>query len=215
MIKINLLPVRQTKKLEAARRELVLALGGGGVVAILCLAAAGFFWIQLSTLKADNRALQSELDQLAADVARVEELAKMNAELDRKLAVIADLDHQKVGPVHMLDELATATPEKLQLTQLQEKNKGIEVHGVSVTNEIISQFLRALDASPYFEQVYLQNIESMDKDKNLAVTVKSFNLTARLVNPKPGVAEAAATPPPGEKAAPAPPVDAGTTGGGT
>jgi type IV pilus assembly protein PilN len=192
MIRINLLPVRQTRKIEAARRELVLALAGGGVVLVCAAAAWAFFYLQLSSLKEGNIRLQNEIDQLAADVKMVDELEKFKAELQRKLSVIDDLRAQKTGPVHMLDDLSTATPDKLQLTLLDTTGSDLKLEGVSVGNDQISQFLRQLDASPYFEQVYLQDIEQTTPDKNTGATYKSFKLTAKLVSPKSGAATDAA-----------------------
>lgn len=192
MIRINLLPVRQTRKLEAARLELGLAIFGGVVVVVLSLAAWGATSLQLASVRDDNKVLQAEIDRLAADVAKVDEMEKFKAELERKLAVIADLRTRKSGPVRMIDELAGATPDKLFVTGLEEKGGQIEITGVSVSNDVISQFLRSLDASDYFEQVYLQDIEAMPPEKNLSVTLKKFVLTARFsAAPEGAPAEAA------------------------
>ena len=88
----------------------------------------------------------------------------------------------------MLEELATATPNRLFVTSLSEKGGDVALEGLSVSNEVISQFLRALDASPYFEAVFLKDIEAekeRDSKKNtpVSVTVKKFKLSARSVNP--------------------------------
>lgn len=183
MIRINLLPVRQTRKLEAARLELGLALAGGVLVVLLSAGAWGFFTYRLSSVREENRLLQAEIDRLAADVAKVDEMEKFKAELERKLSVIEDLRKKKSGPVRMLDEMASAAPEKLFVTKLEEKDGEVRITGVSVSNDVISQFLRALDASPYFDQVFLQDIEALPPEKNLSVTLKTFKLSAKLVSP--------------------------------
>lgn len=179
MIKINLLPVRATRKQEAARRDLLI----GGVGAFLVTALSFGLWIAMwgyqASVEAENTKLQAQIDQLAADVAKVDEMDKLNQELERKLKVIEDLRAQKVGPVHMLDDLATATPEKLQLTSLKENNGEVTIEGVSVSNDVISQFLRTLDATPSFEQVYLLDIEAQGGETG-GVLLKKFKLTARL-----------------------------------
>ncbi|MDP2306855.1 MAG: PilN domain-containing protein [Pseudomonadota bacterium] len=212
MIRINLLPVRQTRKLEGARIELSLAMVGGLMVVLLAGATWGFFTYQLAATRDQNSALQAEIDRLAADVAKVDEMEKFKAELERKLAVIQDLRDRKAGPVHMLDELTSAAPEKLYLTRVQELSGEVSVTGVSVSNDVISQFLRSLDDSPYFEQVYLQDIEAMSPEKNLSITLKSFKLTARLVTPSTAAkgaatqgAGAAGVPVPAGTVVPAPP----------
>lgn len=204
MIRINLLPIRQARKLEAARLEFSLVIAGGLVVLVLSALGWGAFEVQLGTINDENAALQAEIDRLAADVAKVDEMEKFKAELQRKLTVIDELRAKKAGPVHMLDEIALATPEKLFLTRLEEKDGELRLSGVSVSNDVVAQFLRALDDSPYFEQVYLEDIEAMPAEKNLSVTLKSFKLTARLVTPPVGGAATPGTPPADGTAAPAP-----------
>jgi Tfp pilus assembly protein PilN len=113
----------------------------------------------------------------------VDEMEKFKGELERKLAVIDELRAKKAGPVRMIDEIAVATPEKLFITKLEEDAGEVKLEGVSVSNDVISNFLRALDASPYFESVFLVDIEAMPADKNMSVTLKTFKLTARLVTP--------------------------------
>lgn len=217
MIRINLLPIRQTRKLEAARREMFLVAAGAVLVLVAGLGAWAAFQVRLTQVEAQNRDIQAEIDRLAADVAKVDEMEKFKAELERKLSVIDELRARKVGPVHMMDELTIAVPERLQLTKLDENGGQIVLEGISVTNEVISQFLRALDASPYFEAVYLQNIEAMPPQKDISVTLKRFQITAKLVTPtaervekKPEAAGAS----PATPAAPAP-ADAAQAGGGT
>ncbi len=212
MIRINLLPIRQTRKLEAARREMLLAVAGGLAVVVL----GGMLWsaaqLRLTSLRTQNNVLQAEIDRLADEVKRVDEMEAYKAELERKLTVIDELRAKKAGPVHMLDELAVAAPEKLQLMKMEEHNGQLRIEGISVTNDVISQFLRSLDASPYFEQVFLEDIQAMPPEKNLTITLKSFKLTARLVAPTkaaPAAGGDALAPVPAGDGAPVAPTGAG------
>ena len=180
MIRINLLPVRTSKKLEAVRREAFLAIAGGAVALFAGIAIWGATQLQLSGVEADNSALQNEIDKLSADAKRVDEMEAFEKDLQRKLDVIDELRAKKSGPVHMLDDMSTAAPDKLTLTRLNEKADNLEIEGIAVSNTVISEYLRALDASPYFESVFLKDIEAMPPDKNNPVTLKKFKLTARL-----------------------------------
>jgi type IV pilus assembly protein PilN len=188
MIRINLLPVKISRRQEAVRSELVLV----GVVAGLLAAvmAAGFISVQsnVHTVRAENAALQEEIrrvEEIAKDVQKAEEL---KAELQRKLGVIKQLKASKSGPVHMMDELSLATPEKLQMQQLDERSKRIEVAGVAVSNEVISQFLTNLEQSEYFDDVLLNAIDQVDEE---GVKLKNFSISARLVVPGTEVAASA------------------------
>jgi Tfp pilus assembly protein PilN len=72
----------------------------------------------------------------------------------------------------------------VQLTSLLQKGTAIEIKGTSVSNEVISQFLRALDSTKSFETVYLQDIEAAkEKPGQMSgVVLKDFKLTARLTS---------------------------------
>ena len=211
MIRINLLPVRQNRKVEAARKDLFAAVVGGiGLLGVLFLSWT-VLEVQLSEARENLTLIQGQLAQMKADVAKVEELEKLMAELQKKLDVIDDLRDRRNGPVHMMEELAVATPERLRLKELLQDGRDLSVSGVAANNETISAFLRSLDASAYFEAVYLQDIESTGNDADFGGELKSFRLTARTSVPSEETAEAApgapgdaaATPAPSGAAAPA------------
>ncbi|MSQ02792.1 MAG: hypothetical protein EXR71_13030 [Myxococcales bacterium] len=205
MIKINLLPIRQTRKAEALQRETLLAALLGAVVAGGCLFVWAGFTIRDSGLAAENTALNAEITRLKKEADDVDKMEAAKAELERKLSVIATLRERKTGPAHMLDELALAAPEKLQMLTLDEHAGNLEFGGLAVSNEVISQFLRALEASDYFEQVYLQNIEAFEaKDKSSSVLLKEFSLTSRLVESGKAITPAVAPATPTEAAPVAP-----------
>jgi type IV pilus assembly protein PilN len=90
------------------------------------------------------------------------------------------LKANRVGPVHMLDELSQASPEKLQLRSVEEDDRKVGVTGVAVTNEVISQFLSNLEESEYFNEVYLNAIDQTEVG---GVKLKEFSITAKLVVP--------------------------------
>lgn len=180
MIRINLLPVRTTKRQEAVRTQLILAGAGAAVLAILLFLVHGFMTIRVASAKSDVDELSAEVERMKTVAAQAEQAEKLKQDLQKKLDVIKRLKANRSGPVRMLDELAGATPEKLSLTALDENDGRIRMGGMAVSNEVISQFLSNLEQSEYFEDVYLNSIEQADKR---GVAVKVFSVTARLVVP--------------------------------
>jgi type IV pilus assembly protein PilN len=180
MIRINLLPVRVSKRQEAVKRELAIGAMGLSVMLLACGAVFIMIQAQVSDLKAVNVQLQQEIDNLKAIVARVDEVDKLKQDLRKKLDVIAQLKRSKHGPVHLLDELSNATPEKLTLTGLREENRNLSITGMAVSNEVISQFLSNMEQSDWFDDVYLIEI---DQDEQDGYKLKTFSITARLVVP--------------------------------
>ena len=178
MIRVNLLPLRSSKRQESVRNEVVFAgLVGAALVGML-LVLHVLVLARVSSARSDNAALKDEIARKQAIVAEVDEAEKIKGDLQRKLGVIAQLKTNKGGPVHMLNELAQATPEKLQLTSLDQSGETVKLVGVAVSNEVISEFLSRLEQSAYFTDVYLNEIDQVDKK---GVKIKSFSLTARLV----------------------------------
>ena len=88
MIRINLLPVRQTRKLEAARLELSLAVAGGLLVTVLASATWALFTWQLSATQDENAALQAEIDRLAAIAKSFSRFGAPSQALDRPLEAV-------------------------------------------------------------------------------------------------------------------------------
>jgi type IV pilus assembly protein PilN len=180
MIRINLLPVRHSRRQEAVKNEVIVALFG---LAVMCVAMGSLYFVvhaQLSTARAENRTLKKQIDETRQIVAEVDEQERMREDLQTKLKVIKRLKANRVGPVHMLDELSQATPEKLQLTSVEEFKSKVAITGVAVTNEVISQFLSNLEDSEYFHEVYLNAI---DQNEIGGVKLKEFSISARLIVP--------------------------------
>ena len=192
MIRINLLPVKTSRRQEEVRNELVLTGLGAGAAVLVVVVLLFIQSAQVIRVKAENAKLQRDIEHKAEILREVEEMENMQQELEKKLAVIATLKRNKSGPVMMLDQLSQATPEKLQLLSLDEKGGKVDFTGVAVSNEVISQFLSNLEKSPRFTDVFLNEIDQSEKD---GVKLKDFSIRARMVVPGSAAAEAAAETP--------------------
>ncbi len=180
MIRINLLPVRAAKKKEAIQRH--LALFAIGLVLVLG-ASLVMYKMKANTLagiEQKNNALEAEIANLKKIIGEVEAYKKQEVLLEKKLEVIRNLKANKVGPVHMLDQLATRIPEKLWLSTLAESNKKVTLKGVSINNEVIATFMSRMEESDYFTEVYLVSIQARDEGD---LKLKEFTITAKLVIP--------------------------------
>ena len=164
MIRINLLPIRISKRQEAVRQEVLIS--GLGLAGFLGVGM--FFSVQVGAdidgVKADNATMSQEIEVLNQTVRRVEEIDQLRAELQLKLDIISELKATKSGPVHMLAELSLATPEKLTLTELHEEDYQISLEGYALSPEVISDFMTNLDTSIWFEEVYLIEMEGEVQD---------------------------------------------------
>jgi type IV pilus assembly protein PilN len=181
MIRINLLPVRTSTKIQTAQRQLVYAFLGllvvGGVCVFLHLQITG----EVDRLTSENSEIDAEIKRLKQVIGQVEEYEKKREVLQKKLDIIRTLKARKTGPVHMLDEIATNIPEKCWLTSLSELNKKVTLTGVAINNEVIADFISKLEESGYFDDVYLvSTVQTEDKG---GLKLKEFSITARMTTP--------------------------------
>lgn len=178
MIRVNLLPVRVSRRFEAVKNELVIA----GMVALAMVLGAGAFQY---TVNSDVNAKEAQVAQLKGKKnknkkmdAELEELRADNKRMEDRRQIIKTLQAKKHGPVHMLDEIAKATPDKLQLLELEEHKGQIRLVGIASTDPEIAEFAHRLEQSPYFDGVY---INSTEQTVVLDAKVKKFTITAKLI----------------------------------
>ena len=150
MIRLNLLPLKETERALGRRQRLsLIALG----VAVALLFMVVPFIIQgrrLAALDAQIDELNREIQQFNAQVKEVHDLDKLKKEVEAKLRVIQDLNSKRRGPSRVLDDLSSATPDNLWLIDFNETAGQATVIGMALDNETIARFMRQLQDSPYF-----------------------------------------------------------------
>ncbi len=188
MIQINLLPVREERR-RAGIRQLAIMMAAALVGSLLLVGA--FYWKQTTDLKEARRnlaATQSEIDSYKKQLKQVEELRATQERIEKKLGVIERLDRSRSGPVRVLDELATHSPERLWLTRVGTLGNQLSLEGMSLDNELVAAFLTALGDSPYFSNVELVSTQAEEND---GLKLNKFKLTASITSPGAGVQQTA------------------------
>ena len=177
MIKINLLPVRAARKKETAIQQLVIA---GIVVVVIALIVASLYMVkhvQVSAAKDDIIVANNKINELKTKIGKLEELKTLKEQVKKKLDVLSQLRKNKTGPAQRLATLSDLTPEKLWLTNYSETGQDIKISGIASTEELIAQFMKALEASIDFMAVELVVSEQTE----IAGTkLKKFDLTMKL-----------------------------------
>jgi type IV pilus assembly protein PilN len=194
MIRINLLPAEEAQRAAGRRQELaagVLLLG----IFVFGLVVA-HTW-QAARIAGAQRALRRVDQELAdiqgpyADVTRMEQQKK---ELRDKLRVISELEAKKVGPVQLLADLSSATPDKLWLTEFDESGGVLKLSGLGVDEQTVADFMRRLGASKVFRGIDLDETSQVDVD---GVKQKKFVIKGQAAYLAGATATAQATAPAG------------------
>ena len=181
MIEINLLPVREEKR-KADLRQFALMLGATFLGAILLVGAVHMKVLgDLSGARSELASTQAELDKFKPQLEQVEAYRATKQAIEAKLEVIEELDLNRSGPVHVLDELSVHSPERLWVTAIEASQGVITVKGMSLDNELVALFMTSLTDSPYFTRVELLETEAKDVD---GLRLNRFELSAHLVSPR-------------------------------
>jgi len=180
MIRINLLPVRE------ARRRADLQQHGMLLVALLAVIFGATGWLhyamrsKVDTAKERVAQIEIQIKQFEPQLKQVEAYKLKKAEVQQKLDVISGLERSRSGPVHMMDELAMHTPERMWLTSLEAKGAHLRIEGKSLDNEIVAAFLTELANSPYFGNVELRKTELESKS---GLKLHNFEVSATIEDP--------------------------------
>ena len=180
-MEINLLPHREARRAADLRETLAVLVLGLAVV-------GGGISLTDKGVQSDLAAAEASVAQLKADIARyepqkelVKTFKKRKKQLRSKLDVIDSLEQARNGPVRVLDELSERVPDRLWLTSISTKGKGIKLEGQSLDNSVVAEFLRGLNASPFFGNVDLDKTSGGKVVKG--VRLVNFEIRADMISP--------------------------------
>ncbi|MCX7975404.1 MAG: PilN domain-containing protein [Candidatus Aminicenantes bacterium] len=191
MIRINLLkpetkeiregppaaPVAEVKEKKAPPIANVLV-----VLAVAVLAA--LFFLQKRALDQERQRLavaQEEKRQLAYVSEKLVELQKQKEIFEKKINLITSLKAQQPIAVIILNEINKCLPDWVWLTEVSYENRFIQIRGNALSNNLIADFIRNLEDSPYLQNVDLKSsIQRTSTDQ----TFLEFALTLQFLLPQ-------------------------------
>jgi type IV pilus assembly protein PilN len=210
MIRINLLSQKEAQLAAGRRRQLSVALLSLTLSLLVMVVPFVLQGLEMSRLQSEIEGLNAEVAKLNQQAREVRDLDRRRADLKAKLKVIDDLKKRRVGPAHMLDDLSAATPEKLWLVDFADVNGQATVTGMALDNQTIAEFMRQLQSSRYFYEVDLVETSQSEPargtvEAQLGMVFKKFIIKARVdytgaggkVQPTPAPSPGRAAPSPG------------------
>jgi len=196
MIRINLLPVRVSKKKAAGKQQLLLFL-----LLVVLGYVGNLVWVQArgSELTARQQKVaktKEEIAQLDRIIGEVKNIKEQQGALREKLDILAELKAGRSGPVRVMDALASLTPKRLWITKFEEKGGAGTITGVAGTFDDVSAFMTALKGNPHFANVELSKTSATQTTSGRKVDLVDFALTTQIIYApkKPATGQPAATP---------------------
>jgi type IV pilus assembly protein PilN len=203
MIRINLLAVD--------RGVAVKKKGGGGVTAAqrVTIAAAlillatvvtvgWWFWSlrqQGLRLDADIARAEIEANQLRSVLGEVQKFEARKAQLQQRITLIEQLRRGQPGPVHILDEVSKALPDRLWLVSMSQRASEFTIAGQTTSLTALSDFVANLEASKWFKRP----VEIVDSTVEQSASGDLVRFTVKAVTENP---DAPAPPPAAGRGAP-------------
>ena len=213
MIRINLLPVKQVKKVQAGQRQLMIF-----VLAVVAEIAVLFFvyQMQVGVVEEKRRRIQNlktEVEQLKREVGDFDQLKAKHDELLYQQKVINDLQRARTGPVWLLRELSDIltpgkgpsidqatyeelirsnpnagynsrwNPLRLWLTSVKMSAGLIRIQGMAKDYDDVAEFNKRISLSKFFTNDFLER-NDLVKDPHLGQKLVKFSLRAKVIYPK-------------------------------
>jgi type IV pilus assembly protein PilN len=196
MIRINLLAVdrERTKRtgalIPAAHRVTIAAT----LLVLATFLGVGWWFLSLrqtsARLDADIAKGEIETQQLRSVLAQVQKFEARKAQLQQRVTLIEQLRRGQSGPVHVLDEISKALPDRLWLTEMTQKGDDFVITGMTTSLTGLSDFVANLEASKWFKKpVDIVDSQVTTDAKN--GDIYKFSIKATFDNP-----EAPPPPPP-------------------
>ncbi len=158
MLQINLLPVRQMRRREAARRNFWIMIALCLITLALLIGGVIFLSGRITSLRNKQAALEAEKAKYNKVIAEIKKLEKQKEELERKMGVIKQLKADSSLTVRVLDEVAKLIdPQRMWLTTLGQQGSSLSLTGVALDSKSIAEYMERLEESPFVNTVDLDN----------------------------------------------------------
>lgn len=180
MAEINLLPWRATLR-NAVKKEFLIM-----VVVVLGLAIF-ILAMSLSMVKTkvqQQQALNTELKQnMAILEPKLVAIAAIKIELNNlstKRDALEQLQLQRSGVVHLLEQVVYQMPPGVYLTHFDKKGMQLIFEGVAESNSRVSEFMQKIEEAKWIAEPHLTEIKVVDgKEENRGY---HFKMTARCLS---------------------------------
>ena len=179
---INLLDwraARRERRLQDFKRQMVAAAAVGIAIVLL-------WYMQASGVREEqegrNDLLRSEIKALDEQIKEIADLEKVQDNLLARMEVIESLQASRSASVHLFDELVATLPEGVHLNRANQNGEQVQLEGVAESNARVSQYMKNLEASQWFENPRLIVIRSRDQGR---LRLSEFTLQVRALRKPP------------------------------
>jgi len=191
MVRINLLPHREQKRLARQRQFVSLAIG----LAVLAVAVIGLVHVviaaRIENQNSRNALLKTEIAKLDEQIKEIDKLREQTQALLARKQIVETLQSNRTEAVHALDQLVRQLPDGLYLRSVKQNGPKVTLVGYAQSNARVSTLMRNIESSPWLGSPELVEIKSVALDKQ---KVNEFTLNLQMKRPTDANANAAGVP---------------------
>ena len=181
MARINLLPWREELR-EERRKRFLVALAGvlvGAVGAVLIADQA--ISAAIDRQIARNNYIGKQITTVDERIKQISELKARRQQLVERMRIIQDLQGNRPISGRIFDQLARTLPDGVYFTEVKMAGKTLSVTGAAESNNRVSDLMRNLDASDWFDAPTLTEVKATTAGQLDQANV--FQLTVRQTPP--------------------------------
>ncbi|GAB6405159.1 PilN domain-containing protein [Pseudomonas sp. MHK4] len=160
MARINLLPWREERR-EQRRKRFLLVLAG------VLVGSAGALLMANQVVSSAIERQIARNDYIGKQIAAVDERIKQISDLKarrqqlvERMRIIQDLQGNRPISGRIFDQLARTLPDGVYFTEVKMAGKTLSITGAAQSNNRVSDLMRNLDASDWFDAPSLTEVKS-------------------------------------------------------
>ncbi|WP_263215636.1 PilN domain-containing protein [Pseudomonas atacamensis] len=182
MARINLLPWREERREERRKRFLLVLIGvlAGSIGAVLI--ADQIITAAIERQMARNDYIGKQIAVVDERIKQISELKARRQQLVERMRIIQDLQGNRQISGRIFDQLARTLPDGVYFTDVKMAGKTLSISGAAESNNRVSELMRNLDASDWFDAPSLNEVKATSADQVEHANV--FQLTVRQTQPK-------------------------------
>ncbi len=189
MIRINLLPFRDARRKETARKQV-------GIFLLTMAVVLGLLLVVHFYLKNQEKSLQTRVKSTKAQLAKYEKINKEITAIKKKLEilkkktdVIKSLEANRRQAVELLDAFTRLVIKKrMWFTRLESHGSlsgTVRILGIAMDNKTVADFMTRLEKSGLFASVQLKNLQKHTIKENQSIDLKKFEIDCQRIAKNP------------------------------
>jgi type IV pilus assembly protein PilN len=182
MIRINLLPYRESRKKESILRQINIFLAVFFIIFVILLFYSIWLGNKIDDLNTKIKNTKTLLTQAETQAKKVDQIKNELEKLGHKIDVIKNIEMNRRAPVLLLENMTKMVADadsdskpvkRLWFTNFEASGEKVNIKGIALDNKTIADFMSRLEDSKLYTNVNLKTITQQKVNK---LNLKKFQI---------------------------------------